>query len=50
MLKQTNSIGYAFNTARRHVDEAISHLAGLPDSTERDALAAMAEFILRRRF
>lgn len=50
MLKQTDSVAYAFKAAHGHVDQAISHLAILPESPERDALAAMAEFILRRRF
>ena len=50
MFRRTDSVGYAFNAAHRHVDEAVTHLAVLPDSPERDALAAMAEFILRRRF
>lgn len=50
MLKRTDSVSYAFGEAQRRVDEAIANLAILPDSPERDALAAMAEFILRRRF
>ena len=49
-LQRTNSVAYAFDTARRHIDDALTHLSACPDSPERGALAAMAEFILRRRY
>ncbi|MFO0972444.1 MAG: polyprenyl synthetase family protein [Phycisphaerae bacterium] len=44
-----DSLEYASGAARDYVRSAIAALADLPPSAARDALAAAAEFVLRRR-
>ena len=48
LLGATDSIDYALETARRHVDSAVACLADLPASDARDALVRLAQMILER--
>lgn len=50
LLDSTQSIAYAVETARRFVDEAVQQLDLVPPSDARQALVAMAEFIVARQF
>jgi len=49
LLRSNGSIEYALHVARRHVDSALENLSVLAASPARDALAAIAEFVLQRR-
>jgi octaprenyl-diphosphate synthase len=50
LLESSGSIGYAQSQARGRLEEALSILAGLPESEARDSLRAMAEFVLSRGY
>lgn len=47
-LRAAGSLDYAIEVAQRYVAKALAALEGLPESPARSALAAMAEFIIRR--
>lgn len=48
-LESTGSVEYALNVARGYVQSALEQLTRLPESSARDSLTTMAEFILRRQ-
>ena len=50
LLDRTQSIAYAVGVARRFVAEAVRQLDLVPHSDAKQSLAAMAEFIVARRF
>jgi len=50
LLNRTGSIDYAVSAARGYVKQAVDSLEVLPPSEARSALAALAEFIIARRF
>jgi octaprenyl-diphosphate synthase len=50
VVLDSGAIPDAIATARGHVAEAVSHLAGLPPGAARDRLADLAEFIVARDF
>ena len=47
-IESTGAIEYTAAAARVEADQAIARLASLPDSSFRDALAALAEFSVNR--
>jgi octaprenyl-diphosphate synthase len=47
-IESTGGLDYTARLARSEADLAIQALAGLPESAHRDALAALAEFAVRR--
>ena len=49
-LEESGSLDYAVTTAAEFVAAAGSRLESIPPSPARDSLAALAEFIIRRRF
>jgi octaprenyl-diphosphate synthase len=49
LLADSNSLDYARDVAARYVCQAVAVLSELPPSEARDALAAMAEFVIARR-
>ena len=49
LLRETDSLDYARNAAAEHVAQAHMALGCLPPSAARDALAAMADFVITRR-
>lgn len=49
LLHETDSLDYARNVAAEHVADARTALMCLPPSAARDALAAMADFVIVRR-
>ncbi len=48
-MEQTGSVEYAMSVARGYVQSALEQLSHLPESSARDSLTTMAEFILRRQ-
>ncbi len=48
-LLRDSDLDYARDTARAHISAAVESLSDLPVSDAREALAAMAEFVLLRR-
>jgi geranylgeranyl pyrophosphate synthase len=50
LLNRTGSIDYAVSVAREYVERAVRSLETLPSSSARSSLAALAEFIIARRF
>ena len=50
LLDETGSIAYAIASAREHVVDALGRLECLPPSEAKTSLAAMAEFIVERRY
>jgi octaprenyl-diphosphate synthase len=49
LLRSSGSLAYAERAAREHIAAAHAALAGLPPSTARDSLSALADFVLARR-
>jgi octaprenyl-diphosphate synthase len=50
LIDKYNGFDYAFGKAQQHVDEGKEQLLILPQSPERDALVAGADYVVRRRF
>jgi len=49
-IESTGAIAYTDAIARREADSAMASLGGLPDSEFRDALTALAEFSVQRKY
>jgi len=49
-IESTGAIAYTDRIARREADSAMASLRGLPDSEFRDALTALAEFSVQRKY
>ncbi|MEA3413076.1 MAG: octaprenyl diphosphate synthase [Pseudomonadota bacterium] len=49
-IESTGAIAYTDAIARREADNAMASLGGLPDSEFRDALTALAEFSVQRKY
>ncbi|MCG6870008.1 MAG: octaprenyl diphosphate synthase [Gammaproteobacteria bacterium] len=49
-IESTGAIAYTDRIARREADSAMTSLRGLPDSEFRDALTALAEFSVQRKY
>ncbi len=50
VVNRYGGVDYSMNTARGHVERALSHLEGFPESSGRRRLLELAEFVLERRF
>lgn len=50
IIESTNAIQYTQHLARQHMESALTHLAVIPDSSYRQALANLAKFSIERSY
>lgn len=49
IIRSHDGIGYALNRAKRYVDDAKDSLASFPDGEAKEALLAVADFVIERK-